>query len=84
MEQVKRYSPDDPSAGEYRNPVMDEDPQGDYVQYEDYTKLSTDHARCVQDVRRMARMVQQLTDDDTGGGYYQDAQRVLETWKEGM
>ncbi len=43
--------------------------------------LYADHARCVRDARRMAIIVKEFVQDQ----HYQDqAQRVLETWKEGV
>ena len=91
MEPVKRYDPDVDDTGKA---CTQENPKGGLVTSTDYDTLLTDHARCVQDARRMAEkltravvaMHQWLNDGSAlnDDPEYRDAQRVLETWKEGV
>lgn len=105
MEPVKRYDPDVDDTGKA---CTQENPKGGLVTSTDYDTLLTDHARCVQDARRMANLIIAHLGTDSEysvtvsmmptrrAAYLENteiaernrlrhaAQRVLETWKEGV
>ena len=71
MEQVKRYCVFEWSM---TGDLEERDPQQLEV------VLATDHARCVQDVRKLARMVQVLCRRDEDKPDWEIAQAVLDRW----
>ena len=74
MEQVRRYDFIDYFVMNPRqNRVLGENAEGRYV-------LASDHARCVQDVRKLARMVQVLCRRDEDKPDWEIAQAVLDRW----
>jgi len=74
MEQVRRYDFIDYFVMNPRqNRVLGENAEGRYV-------LASDHARCVQDVRRMAKTVQFFVAEYDAR--FKDAQAILDRWPE--